>query len=219
MATRTAYQKQADKRTKDALKLRARFDARVRKYATALVAALAGAEDARIRINRLNTLYGVDISTETLLVHEVRVANLGGQLSGLMAESTPGAEPQLFNPTPNGNGGAILAPEAVFGEKPADGAPGGGGSVEALYDTALNGPNGEGAGVTLAASAGDVLRFNALPDGGSAPATMDVFVGGQQVASVACLDRYTGKLFSFTTGGVTHTGSFAAVVNFAAVQM
>lgn len=116
MASKTFYQNQADKRTKTALKLRARFDAKVRKYATALVAALAGAGDAKARLDRLNALYGVDLSPETLLVHALRTANVGGSLTSTLAGSAPGEERQLFNATVDGNGGAVLAPEAVFGE-------------------------------------------------------------------------------------------------------
>ncbi|AII53860.1 hypothetical protein [Hymenobacter sp. APR13] len=113
---RTAYQKQADKRTKDALRLRARFDGRLRKAAQQLMAAVAGTLDARTRINRINALYGVDISTETLLAHDVRVADFSGQLATLLGQSAPGEEVQLFNPTPNGNDGLALPTEAVFGE-------------------------------------------------------------------------------------------------------
>ena len=113
---KSAYQKQADKRTKDAIRLRARFDARARKAAGQLTAALAGALDARQRTDRINLLYGVDLSTETLLVHSLRVAGLDQQLSTFLGESTPGEELQLFNPTPDGNGGAVLPLEALFGE-------------------------------------------------------------------------------------------------------
>lgn len=88
----------------------------------------------------------------------------------------------------------------------------GGGNL--TLDTTLNGPNGSAQGITLAASAGDVLKFNALTTGGSAPASMDINIGGAQVASVAYLDRYNGQPFSFTHAGVAHTGSFAAVVDF-----
>ena len=62
-----------------------------------------------------------------------------------------------------------------------------------------------------AASAGDGLY--ALTTGCSAPANMDINVGGAQVASVAYLDRYNGKPFSFTHAGAAHTGAFAATVN------
>lgn len=113
---KTAYQKQADKRTRDALRLRARFDGRLRKAAGQLLDALAGTAQAKARLDRINLLYGVDISTETLLAHDVRVAGLGEALAPLLAQSTPGEEVQLFNPTPNGNGGLPLPTEAVFGE-------------------------------------------------------------------------------------------------------
>jgi hypothetical protein len=89
-----------------------------------------------------------------------------------------------------------------------------GGSGNVNFDTNLTGPNDNAQGVTLAASAGDVFKFNALTTGGSAPASMDISVGGVQVASVAYLDRYTGQAFSFTHAGVAHTGAFAATVNF-----
>ncbi|AMJ67409.1 hypothetical protein [Hymenobacter sp. PAMC 26628] len=151
MATRTLYQKQADKRTKTALKLRARRDAKARKYATALVSALAGAADAKARPDRINLLYGVDISTETLLVHDLRTAGLAGTLTGTMAASTPGEEVQFLNPTADGNGGALLALEALFGELAAaipttgggtaSGSTGPGTTAPVAHDVTLNGPD------------------------------------------------------------------------------
>lgn len=113
---KTAYQKQADSRTRTALRLRSRADGKVRKYAAALVAALGSAADAKARLDRINLLYGVDISPETLLAHDVRTAGLGTQLSNLLAASSPGEEVQLFNPMANSNGGLVLDNEAVFGE-------------------------------------------------------------------------------------------------------
>ncbi len=220
MATRTLYQKQADKRTKTALKLRARWDAKARKYATALVAALGGAADAKARLDRINLLYGVDISTETLLVHALRTAGLGDSLRTAMGESTPGEEVQFLNPTADGNGGAVLALEALFGELAAASPATGGGSTgigttaPVAHDVTLNGPDASDRGVTLAASAGDALLFYSLGSGGSAPASMDIAIGGVQVASVAYLDRYTGQPFSFIHAGVTHNGTFAPTVNF-----
>ena len=90
----------------------------------------------------------------------------------------------------------------------------GGGSGSVSYDTNLTGPNDNAQGVTLAASAGDLFEFNALTTGGSAPASMDISVGGAQVASVTYLDRYTGQAFGFMHAGVAHMGAFAATVNF-----
>ena len=89
-----------------------------------------------------------------------------------------------------------------------------GGGSATVFNTTLTGPNGSAQGITLAASAGDTLQFDALASGGSAPASMDVSVGGAQVASVAYLDRYNGKAFRFTHLGVAHSGTFAATVNF-----
>jgi hypothetical protein len=90
----------------------------------------------------------------------------------------------------------------------------GGGSGNVVYNTNLTGPNDNAQGVTLAASAGDTFGFDALTTGGSAPSSMDILIGGAQVASVAYLDRYLSKAFSFTHAGVAHTGAFAATVNF-----
>jgi hypothetical protein len=108
----------------------------------------------------------------------------------------------------NNNASNPLAVEYVSASPLPSGGAGGN------FGTHLAGPNGAGAGVTLAASAGDDFSFNELTTGGSAPANMDIYVGGAQVASVAYLDRYLGKPFSFTHAGVTRTGAFAATVNF-----
>ena len=118
MASKTAYQTQADRRTKTALKLRARYDAKARKAATQLGAALAGADDAKARIDRLNALYNVDISTQTLLVHDLKTAGIDAALNTAMAASTPGEEIQLFNANVDGNGGRAFKTEGVFGEIP-----------------------------------------------------------------------------------------------------
>ena len=221
MASKTLFQKQADARTKTALKLRAKFDGRVRKYAAALGTALTGAADAKARVDRLNELYGVDISPETLLVHDVRTLNVGGTLAGLLAASTPGEEVQLFNPTVNGNEGGALDTEALFGEVEVVVTGDGGAKAPKApkvpkgtgYNTTLMGPNQEAQGVTLAASAGDALGFNALLTGGAAPASMTLSWGGAEIASVALLDRYVGQPFDFTHNGLTRSGVFGAEVN------
>jgi hypothetical protein len=115
MPRNTEYQKQADKRTRDALRLRAKFDSRIRRCSLSLIAALGGALNAKNRIDRINLLYGVDISTETLLAHDVRVSGLGGQLDTMLGDSSPGEEIQLFNPTQDADSGP-LEPEELFGE-------------------------------------------------------------------------------------------------------
>ena len=110
----------------------------------------------------------------------------------------------------NNNASNPLAVEYVSASPLTGGGSGGGTN----FGTHLAGPNGAGGGVTLAASAGDDFGFNELTTGGSAPASMDINVGGTQVASVAYLDRYTGQPFSFAHAGVTHTEAFATTVNF-----
>ncbi|UYZ60192.1 hypothetical protein [Hymenobacter latericus] len=211
---RTAYQKQADTRTRKALSLRAKYDARIRKYAQALITAIGGAMDAKSRLDRINQLYGVDLSTETLLAHSVRVGDFGPQLGTLLNESTPGEEVQLFNPTPNGNGGVALAPELLFGESlPPIGLPP---VLDATptkpapsFTNTLSATANSAAGVTLAAQAGDTLAFTALADGGAAPVSMDLYRNGQQVAGVVYFDRYTGKPFRFEDNTGAYTSAFA----------
>ncbi|MCC3155574.1 hypothetical protein [Hymenobacter sp. BT770] len=235
MASKTAYQKQADKRLKTALKLRARYDGRVRKYATALGAALAGAADAKARVDRINLLYGVDVSTETLLVHDLRTAGLPGLLSTSMAASTPGEEVQLFNAIADGNGGAVLAADALFGEvvdpaapvadappvvvappvviqqspAPVEPAPVVDGAVAG--QVTLAGPNGTLAGITIESAPGVSLDFAPLYSGSSIPVDMYLFVYVEDpmTAKVTFADRYAGKSFTVhLADGRTATGLF-----------
>ncbi|ALW86858.1 hypothetical protein AUC43_18315 [Hymenobacter sedentarius] len=236
MASKTAYQKQADKRLKTALKLRARYDGRVRKYATALGAALAGAADAKARVDRINLLYGVDVSTETLLVHDLRTAGLPGTLSTSMAASTPGEEVQLFNAIVDGNGGAVLASEPLFGElvdpaapvadappvvvappvvieqspAPPEGpAPVIDGAVTG--QVTLAGPNGTLAGITIESAPGVSLDFAPLYSGSSTPVDMYLFVYVEDpmTAKVTFADRYAGQPFTVhLADGRTATGLF-----------
>ncbi|MCC3152811.1 hypothetical protein Q3A66_07375 [Hymenobacter sp. BT770] len=227
MASKTAYQKQADKRLKTALKLRARYDGRVRKYATALGAALIGAADAKARVDRINLLYGVDVSTETLLVHDLRTAGLPGLLSTSMAASTPGEEVQLFNAMVDGNGGAVLAAETLFGEvvdvppvvvgppvviEPApapEPAPVVDGTV--AEQVTLAGPNGTVAGITIESAPGVSLDFAPLYSGSSTPVEMYLFVYVEDpmTAKVTFADRYAGQPFTVhLADGRTATGLF-----------
>ncbi|ALW84952.1 hypothetical protein AUC43_07515 [Hymenobacter sedentarius] len=237
MLSRTAYQKQADKRLKTALKLRARYDGRVRKYATALGAALAGAADAKARVDRINLLYGVDVSTETLLVHDLRAAGLPGLLSTSMAASTPGEEVQFFNAIVDGNGGVALATETLFGEvvDPAapvadappvvltppvvieqSPAPTPEGPVPVVDgavagQVTLAGPNGTIAGVTIESAPGVSLDFAPLYSGSSTPVDMYLFVYVEDpmTAKVTFADRYAGQPFTVhLADGRTATGLF-----------
>jgi hypothetical protein len=229
MASKTAYQKQADKRLKTALKLRARYDGRVRKYATALGAALAGAADAKARVDRINLLYGVDVSTETLLVHDLRTAGLPSLLGTSLAASTPGEEVQLFNAIVDGNGGAALTAEALFGEvvdvpplvvtppvviEPAPApAPEPAPVVDgtAAEQVTLAGPNGTVAGITIESAPGVSLDFAPLYSGSSTPVEMYlfVFVEDPMTAKVTFADRYAGQPFTVhLADGRTATGLF-----------
>jgi len=112
----------------------------------------------------------------------------------------------------NNNASNPLAVEYTSALPVASGGTGGGTTPK--FGKHLAGPNGADAGITLAASTGDDFGFDELTTGTSAPASMDINVSGTQVASVAYLDRYNGKPFSFAHAGKTYTGAFAAVVNF-----
>lgn len=92
---------------------------------------------------------------------------------------------------------------------------GGTGGVAAAFNTTVAGPNGSAQGVTLAATAGDSFGFDALTTGTSGPASMDINVAGVQVASVAYLDRYNGRPFTYTKAGQpARTGVFGPLANF-----
>lgn len=113
----------------------------------------------------------------------------------------------------NNNTSNPLAVEYVSAN-PVTGSGAGSGPATA-YDTTVDGPNGDAQGVTLASAAGTHFAFDAVTSGGSAPASMDISVGGAQVASVAYLDRYAGKPFAFTeASGAQHTGVFGATASF-----
>jgi len=212
MAT-TAYQEQGKRRTRKALALRATADKRARRLALRLIVALTDADTAKRRLERVNVLYGTSYAPETMLVEDMRTADLSGKLGIYAGGSLEGAPAQVAALIADGNGGNLLALEALFGEV-ASGTPPVTPPAPAAFNTTLNGPNGSATGVTLTASVGDSLKYNELTSGGSAPASMDIQVAGRQVANVVYFDRYTGKPFSFTTGGVTRTGTFGPVVNY-----
>lgn len=71
MATLTPYQCQFRQRMKRAISLRAKADRKARSYASQLVRALLDAQTAAAMMNALNQLYNVDVSTQTLLVHDL----------------------------------------------------------------------------------------------------------------------------------------------------
>ncbi|UYZ58033.1 hypothetical protein [Hymenobacter latericus] len=116
MATLTAYQKQFRQRMKRAISLRAKADRKARSYATRLATALLDAQTAAAMMNALNQTYNVDVSTQTLLVHDLLDVVTPQRLSDTLAASTPGEELVLFNQIPDGNGGQPLPTNPLFGE-------------------------------------------------------------------------------------------------------
>jgi hypothetical protein len=112
----TAYQTQFKRRMKRAIKLRARADAKARRYTQLLSDAIGAAEDAATQMNALNQIYNVDVSTYTLLTQALH-ANSGQEvLEDHLAQSTPGEELIIFNQIPDGNGGQPLPDNPLFGE-------------------------------------------------------------------------------------------------------
>ncbi|ALW84322.1 hypothetical protein AUC43_03965 [Hymenobacter sedentarius] len=179
------------------------------------------------RVERINLLYGVNVSMETLLVHDLRTAGLPGLLNTSLAASTPGEEVQLFNVIADGNGGAVPAADALFGEvvdvppvvvtppvvierATAPGpAPVMDGAVAG--QVTLAGPNGTIAGVTIESAPGVSLDFAPLYSGSSTPVEMYLFVyvEAPMTAKVTFADRYAGQPFTVhLADGRTATGLF-----------
>ena len=112
----TAYQLQYKRRMLRAISLRARADAKARRYVKLLSEAIGAAEYAAMQLNELNQIYNVDVSTYTLLTQALH-ANSGQEvLEDHLAQSTPGEEVVLFNQVPDGNGGQPLPNNPIFGE-------------------------------------------------------------------------------------------------------
>ncbi|AII50831.1 hypothetical protein [Hymenobacter sp. APR13] len=61
-------------------------------------------------------LYNVDVSTKTILVHELQQLATRVQLTTTLAAGTPGEELVIFNRIPDGNGGQPLPGNPLFGE-------------------------------------------------------------------------------------------------------
>ena len=112
----TAYQLQYKRRMLRAISLRARADAKARRYAKLLSDAIGEAEYAAMQLNELHQIYNVDVSTYTLLTQALH-ANSGQEvLEDHLAQSTPGEEVVVFNQVPDGNGGQPLPDNPIFGE-------------------------------------------------------------------------------------------------------
>ncbi len=112
----TAYQTQFKRRMKRVIRLRAKADAKARRYTQLLADAIGAAEDAAMQMNELNQIYNVDVSTYTLLTQALH-ANSGQEvLVEHLAQSTPGEEAVIFNQVPDANGGLPLPANPLFGE-------------------------------------------------------------------------------------------------------
>ena len=100
----TAYQLQYKRRMLRAISLRARADAKARRYTKLLSDAIGEAELAAMQLNELNQIYNVDVSTYTILTQALH-ANSGQEvLEDHLAQSTPGEEVVIFNQVPDANG-------------------------------------------------------------------------------------------------------------------
>ncbi len=112
----TAYQTQFKRRMKRAISLRAKADRKARRYTQLLADSIGAAEDAAMQMDALNQIYGVDVSTYTLLTQALH-ANSGQEvLVDHLAQSTPGEEAIIYNQIPDGNGGQELPTNPLFGE-------------------------------------------------------------------------------------------------------
>ncbi len=108
MPTLSAYQLQFRRRLKRAIRLRAAADRKARAYAQRLADALGAGATAADVLNELNRVYNVDLSTQTLLVHDL-ADNAGQQaLLDKLGASAPGEEVLLQVMVPDGNGGQKL---------------------------------------------------------------------------------------------------------------
>ena len=112
----TAYQTQFKRRMKRAISLRAKADRKARRYTQLLADSIGAAEDAAMQMDALNQIYGVDVSTYTLLTQALHADSGQEKLLDHLAQSTPGEEAIIYNQIPDGNGGQELPTNPLFGE-------------------------------------------------------------------------------------------------------
>ena len=112
----TAYQTQFKRRMKRAISLRAKADRKARRYTQLLADSIGAAEDAAMQMDALNQIYGVDVSTYTLLTQALHADSGQEKLLDHLAQSTPGEEAIIYNQIPDGNGGQPLPVNSLFGE-------------------------------------------------------------------------------------------------------
>ena len=106
------YQLQYKRRMKKALALRAKADRQARFLVARLVTVLAQGEAAAVRIGRLNTLYGTNMSQRTDLVDGYRVAGTAAAIGQIAAASLGGAPAAVFVNVPATAGAAMLPADA-----------------------------------------------------------------------------------------------------------
>jgi hypothetical protein len=107
----TGYQLQYKRRMKKALALRAKADRRTRNLVARLMEALAQGETAAGRIDRINTLYGTNLSLRTDLVDAYRLAGTSAALGQVAATSLGGAPGVVFVNLPANAPGGMLPPD------------------------------------------------------------------------------------------------------------
>ncbi|MBD2722603.1 hypothetical protein [Hymenobacter armeniacus] len=108
----TGYQLQYKRRMKKALALRAKADRQARFLVARLVTVLAQGEIAAGRIDRINTLYGTNLSLHTDLVNGYRVAGTAAALNQVAAASLGGAPAVMFVNLVANSTDAMLPPDA-----------------------------------------------------------------------------------------------------------
>ena len=107
----TAYQKQYKRRATKALALYAKAGKQVRALVGQLSAAEQGNAAVAARIARLNALYGTALPVATAFLDDFGTSET---LANLTANTE--ADALLYVDVADGNGGAVLPTEAVFGE-------------------------------------------------------------------------------------------------------
>jgi hypothetical protein len=107
----TGYQPQYKRRMKKALALRAKADRQARFLMARLVTVLTQGEIAAGRIDRINTLYGTNLSLRTDLVNGYQVAGTAAAIGQVAAASLGGAPAAVFVNLPANSGGAMLPPD------------------------------------------------------------------------------------------------------------
>jgi hypothetical protein len=108
----TGYQLQYKRRMKKALALRAKADRQARFLVARLATVLVQGEVAADHIDRLNTLYGTNLSLRTDLIEGYRVAGTAAALNQVAAASLGGAPVAVFVNLVANSADAMFPPDA-----------------------------------------------------------------------------------------------------------